>query len=243
MKYREDNDLEFLKNCSSEDLDVLVTILTKDKDGDIRFTEELTSTDLFKEHFPKHAEYWPLIAAELQTYAANSIATIFRGGEGVPYREALIDVCDKINVNYNPKASVELIEMNLLMKILRDSLEKMTTEDMKAVVEELDLKTTDFTPEAVTAALQAGILFSGFTAYKVALIVANAVAKAIIGRGLTFAANAGIARTIGIFAGPIGWAITTLFTLYDVAGPAYRVTIPAVIQVAFLRAKRRFQTN
>ena len=41
--------------------------------------------------------------------------------------------------------------------------------------------------------------------------------------------------TIGAFAGPIGWVITGLWTLADVAGPAYRVTIPAVIQVAFLR--------
>ena len=72
-------------------------------------------------------------------------------------------------------------------------------------------------------------------AYKIALIVANAIAKAILGRGLSLAANAGIARTIGIFAGPIGWLITGLWVAVDIAGPAYRVTIPTVIQVAFLR--------
>ena len=42
-------------------------------------------------------------------------------------------------------------------------------------------------------------------------------------------------RRISAFAGPVGWAITAAWTAYDVAGPAYRVTIPAVIQVAFLR--------
>lgn len=72
-------------------------------------------------------------------------------------------------------------------------------------------------------------------AYKIALIVANAIAKAILGRGLSLAANAGIVRTISIFAGPIGWLITGLWAAMDIAGPAYRVTIPAVIQVAFLR--------
>lgn len=99
----------------------------------------------------------------------------------------------------------------------------------------MGLNTTNFTAEGITLALQIAIRQSGFMAYKIALIVANAIAKAILGRGLSLAANAGIARTIGIFAGPIGWLITGLWVAVDIAGPAYRVTIPTVIQVAFLR--------
>lgn len=45
---------------------------------------------------------------------------------------------------------------------------------------------------------------------------------------------------MAIFAGPIGWALTGLWALMDIAGPAYRVTIPVVIQVAFLRAKLKY---
>lgn len=83
--------------------------------------------------------------------------------------------------------------------------------------------------------MQASILVSGFAMYKIALIIANTIAKMLLGRGLSLAVNASLVRTIGAFAGPIGWVITGLWTLVDVAGPAYRVTIPAVIQVAFLR--------
>jgi len=43
MAYRYDEDLEFLENIKSEDLDDLVYCLTHDKDGEIRFTEELTA--------------------------------------------------------------------------------------------------------------------------------------------------------------------------------------------------------
>jgi len=71
--------------------------------------------------------------------------------------------------------------------------------------------------------------------YKIAVIVANTIANIILGRGLSLAANATLTRTISIFAGPIGWLITGALTAVDIAGPAYRVTIPAVIQVAFLR--------
>ena len=40
---------------------------------------------------------------------------------------------------------------------------------------------------------------------------------------------------MSILTGPIGWSITAAWTLFDIAGTAYRVTIPAVIEVAYLR--------
>ena len=151
------------------------------------------------------------------------------------YEEILHDVCDKMDVNYNKKSKVSVIEMNLLQKILTDALGEMSLKDLKEVCKELDLKTTNFTAEGVAATLQFVIKQTGFRAYQFALILANAVAKQMIGRGLSFAANAALTRTIGIFAGPIGWAVTALWTLIDVAGAAYRVTILATIMVAYLR--------
>jgi uncharacterized protein YaaW (UPF0174 family) len=241
MAYREDSDLVFLRDCSSEDLDVLVQIITKNKNGNDRFTEELTTSERFKQHNPDHRQYWDLIAAEIQCFGANTFATMLRGGEGILYKEVLTDACDKMKVNYNYDAPVEVIEMNLLMKILTDSMEKMTPEELETLVKELDLKTTNFTKQAVITAVQAGIRLSGFAAYKMAVIVANAIAKAIIGRGLSLAVNAGLTRSMAILAGPIGWVITALWTALDIVGPAYRITIPCVVQVAFLRAKLKYK--
>ncbi len=117
----------------------------------------------------------------------------------------------------------------------------MSPEQLKEAVESLNLPTgKNYTKEAVMIALQVAIKQSGFFAYKAAVIIANAVARALIGRGLTFAANATLARTISIFAGPIGWVVTGLWTLVDIAGPAYRVTIPAVIQIAYMRLKQQY---
>ena len=67
------------------------------------------------------------------------------------------------------------------------------------------------------------------------LFVANAVVWAVLGRGLSLAVNAGLARALGVLTGPIGITLTALYTVYDIAGPAYRVTIPAVIYIAALR--------
>ena len=42
-------------------------------------------------------------------------------------------------------------------------------------------------------------------------------------------------RAFSILTGPIGLALATLWTIYDIAGPAYRVTMPATIMIAYFR--------
>ena len=144
------------------------------------------------------------------------------------YREILTDACDKMKVNYNNKSSVETIEMNLLMKIPEKSLEKMTPDQLKTVAEELQ---TGQQPHAGVAdhGNPCGDKTSGFAAYQMALVVTNGVAKALLGRGLTVAGNAMLTRTMGAFAGPVGWVLSSLWLLIDLAGPAYRVTLPSCI--------------
>ncbi|MCQ2804689.1 flagellar biosynthesis protein FlgG [Helicobacter pylori] len=44
-------------------------------------------------------------------------------------------------------------------------------------------------------------------------------------------------KTLGILAGPIGWVITGTLVSINLAGPAYRVTVPACVLVATLRLK------
>ena len=81
----------------------------------------------------------------------------------------------------------------------------------------------------------------GFRSYQLTLIIVNAVMKALFGRGLSIAGNALLTRTMSILAGPIGWVITGIWTALDIAGAAYRVTIPAVLMVTMLRKKQMYQ--
>lgn len=238
MNYRFDSDLEFLAKISSADMDGLVSTLTHDKDGNVRFTEELTQSTDYKRHHPDHSKYWQLVAAELQKFGANTFATMLRGGKGVSYKEILCDVCDKLKVNYNKNASVELIEQNMMMKIIEDAVGKMSPEEVRQMAEEAGVPNfAALTKDAALAAFIAVFRAGGFKSYQILVIVVNATLKALIGRGLTFAATGTMTRTASILAGPIGWVITGLWTAYDIASPAYRVTIPAVIQVAALRQK------
>ncbi|KMZ49587.1 flagellar basal body rod protein FlgG [Helicobacter pylori] len=44
---------------------------------------------------------------------------------------------------------------------------------------------------------------------------------------------------MGILAGPIGWVITGALVSINLAGPAYRVTVPACVLIATLRLKQK----
>jgi uncharacterized protein YaaW (UPF0174 family) len=237
-----DNNLIFLHNADSADLKVLVDYITKQKDGETRWTEGLTITENYKTYYPNQLQFMAEdIAKELQLFGGNTFMNLLRG-EGVSYRELLTDVCDKMDVNYNPDASIEMIEYNLLQKILIDSLDNMDVEDLKKMIEEMNLPNQGFGKQAMIGALQIAIKRGGFNSYRIAVIVANAISKALLGRGLTLAANATLTKWLSIFAGPIGWSVTAIWTAIDIAGPAYRVTIPSVIQIAYMRIKMNSET-
>lgn len=234
-------DLVFLQSANSKDLQVLVDYLTKAKDGSFRWTEELSGTTNYKVYYPDRLQFmWEDIAKELSRYGGNTIMNIFRG-YGVPYREILIDVCKKMKVNFNKKSPVEVIELHLLEKILLDSLENMSIEELEKLMAEMNIPTQGLGRQAMVATIQIAIKRGGFASYKIAVIVANAICRFLLGRGLSFAANAALTRYLSIFAGPIGWGINIVWAAIDIAGPAYRVTIPAVVQIAYIRAKMNYE--
>jgi hypothetical protein len=99
--YRDDPDLQFLGQCDNEALDLLVRLITHDpRDCTLRWTETLSGSDNYRRFHPAHRNYWPEIAAEIRTFGASSIVSVFRGEKGVLYREMLSDVCDHVGVKY-----------------------------------------------------------------------------------------------------------------------------------------------
>lgn len=232
-KYREDQDLAFLHYADTEMLEVLVKHLMFDKDGKKRNTESLSGDKAFIDAKGDYSKIWTSVAAELQHYGGDTLVNFVRK-KGVTYREILIDVCKRIKVKTDFDAATIEIEKAMFAKLIETSWDDMTDDQKSELTKALKVDPKLVGPAAMTAIITA-IKLGGFASYQVALIVANSIAKMIMGKGLQLAANAGIARAIGIFAGPIGLAIAGLTTLPAITGPAFRVTLPAVIQVAAMR--------
>ncbi len=172
--------MAFLKRLSSSDLKDLFDALVYDEDGTLIMNEELTSSTEYKKYGNNYAKYPTRIAEELQCYGGNTFINFFRN-EGVLYKEILCDVCDHLKVSYNEKSSTSLIEQNMLSKLLKDSLEKMSGREIKELCNELGMTNIDKVIGENKQVLIASTLTlfqtGGSHSYALAIAVADAMVK------------------------------------------------------------------
>ena len=251
MNYLEDKDLEFLKNCPNEDLKALADLLVFDKDGKKRWNEKLSGKKSYLEGYPNNLRNAVNdIILELQCYGADTIASavreIFGKHPGVPYREILIDVCDKKKVNYNKSSSTERIEYHLIQSIIEETLQKASDEELLGIADELGVSLTgeESRDQVIDIILQKSTsqtLYNKMTEIVYSAVVPGAVAgiAGIAGAQVALvAARVGLPRLVGLALPAInafmwGWLIK------DLSGPAYRITVPAVIMIINFRQKRK----
>jgi uncharacterized protein YaaW (UPF0174 family) len=239
----DDHDLVLLVRSANNDmLAPLVGYITDNGKG--RVSSKLDGLDSFERNYSSgnHRAYADEIASEIQTFGGNSIVSFFRGGKGVRYKEVVEDVASKLGADCKDD-SVSVIEQQILLKILDKAWEKMSEAQRRELLETAGLSHGTIPRALPLAAMQAAVQASGFVAYKLAVIVANAVARALLGHGLSLAANAALTKSISILSGPIGWAITAIWAAIDIASPAYRVTIPCVVHVATIRLANTYGSS
>jgi uncharacterized protein YaaW (UPF0174 family) len=227
----QDSDLTFLEDCSNEQLKTLVDILVFDKDGKKRHSESLSNSQAFVENYPGNIKALiPQIVDEIQRFGGNTIMNAVRR-HGVPYREILEDVCNRLKVNYNKKLATDLLETELLKKVAVTVVEKMTDEDIKKFNENLD-KT-----RLIDAVMHNN---NSAIASIIAIIVAQ-ISKQAAQKGALLLFGRALAPRVAMMAVPIVNVLVAAATMVDVASPAYRVTVPFVITAAFTR--RQLQSN
>ena len=217
-------DLDFLVRCTNAELDFLVQIIL-DKGG---LTGYLASSENYKKYHPNHQKYVKEIIDEILDFGSNTLW--FRKS----YKEVLEDVCKRLDVSYSSSDDVKTIEISLLTKILSDQWNKMSDNDKKAIIQDLDINANMISEKGMlffVAIFKTG----GSTALNLATAVINMLSKTFFNRILIgVSGTVALKKFLGSFLGPIGWLLT-LCTIKDIAGPAYRVTVPAVIYIAALR--------
>lgn len=230
LRYRDDPGLAFLQCCSHADLKDLAEILMTTKKGGKRRSGQLSADSRFLGSSEDLTKVWKNIAAELQRFGGDTIMNFFRGGRGVPYRKILKDVCDHLKVENCGGEDFTIVENRVLIKVLKEALEKMSEEERVKFAKSASGLFTDgkfdparATPAEILFALEASSAMGGTAAVNVAEIAAYAVSMFLLKRGLFLSMGGPV--SIAVFSAPM------------FSGPAYRVTTPAVIYVSYLRQK------
>lgn len=233
-----DKDLRFLSSCENEDLRVLCDILTHDRLGNIRITEQLTATDEYNRNYPEDMLFLvPQISNELLKYGSNTLAT-FLHNEPDSYETVLRRVCKQMDVRTMEKDSVAKMEHNLLTTLCQDTLNKMSERELRLLANENGIPDKTLTRQALTAALLMAIRTSRAVLTRIAARVIQYIVEIITVRGVATAGIETATRAVSGALGPIGWIALGAWTVYDISSPAYRVCVPAVLQVAYMRLNR-----
>ncbi|HHP0357919.1 TPA: DUF3944 domain-containing protein [Campylobacter jejuni] len=191
-----------------------------------------------------------MILEELQTFGGNTLVNTVRGA-GIFYKEILCDVADKLKVKYDKSADVENIEKAILFNSFNESLKNLSENDLREIVKDFSIDINTYTIEFISNAIaktdnlrllyQIAMLVVKAIANKVAINTAIFTTSSLIAGSGTVSGALGSAATFlgsrvaGTSAGPIGMIISSIWMIIDIAGSAFRVTVPAVIYIAFLR--------
>lgn len=172
-----------------------------------KFSSSLKTNEAYRVYSPDHTKYISLIASEIRLYGGNTVSNIARGTNGPDYDEVLFDVCQKIGIP-SKKEKILDNESNLLKICLPYGWEALSPVDQQAAVK----KARD------TYATMAGIVTTGAgTALSAGAVVAETI----------------FATAIRAVAAPVGAGLMAK----GVADPAFKVTIPCALHIAYLRWK------
>ena len=235
---RPDFDLQFLQFCNNDDLLSLGNIIMYDNDGKIRLNENLSTSDNYLACYPdKMVGMWKDIGAELQSYGGNTILNHFRG-HGPSYESIVRDVCKRLRVrNILIHDTAEEMEQKLLIHVSKKAIGELDESQARAIMDECGIRNFERSKAGLLAALMALQVINRKVFIIVMETIMRLVSRILVGRGIMYAGMGIFSRGLGILFGPMGWILVGGWTVWDMLGPAYRVTIPAVIQIAYMRVK------
>jgi len=181
---------------------------------------------LFDRHGVEVEDGADALVDEVCLDGANTIASIFRGWEGVAYEEIVRDVAKTLKVSCGDRDSHPKVERKILDHLFREHYSQASEEErdkLDSILQTSGLKQASWSTGGVllTAALTA---------------LGQEAAKQVVKQALRVVAGGSAAR-IATFAVPILGAAMAALTVADLAGPAFRKTVPTVIDVAILRVE------
>ena len=191
---------------------------------------------IYDRHGVDVAEGAEVLANEICLDGSNTLASILRGRKGVSYDEVVRDVAQKLEVPFDEGESETSLELRILEKLIGGYLEKATPKqraEMEVVLKEGAADSGNSMDLGQIAAGDLKTLVNQLGTKAAADTVNKILAFIITGQAIRQSVKQA-ARLAG-FAVPllnitlIGW------TLLDITGPAFRKTVPTVVEIARLR--------
>lgn len=176
------------------------------------------------------------LVQEIELDGGNTIANLTRR-RGVSYERVVRDVCKQLKCKVLPeiKDNVPEMERQLVYHVIANYLQNAPEVDRNVLLAALRERGVNWRPSvqgAVTAAMWASLLQQAG-----ARVAAQAVRQVVLRTSGWFAARAAAGTVLEVMALaiPAVNVAMTAWLVVNVADPAYRKTVPTVLDIALLR--------
>lgn len=232
----EDKDLAFLATCKNEELRTLCDILTYNSKGEFRLSEQLSNSDAYICCYPDRMNLMSReIGEELRKFGSNTVKTLCRKGEADSYETIVRRVCKRMKIKVGSDDSTETMERELLTTLCEQTTNKMSDDELRGFADKAGIPHKRLNKQMLVYAVLFAIRRNTYLLTEMIYYITTSIADMLLGRWIAMMSMGTVGRYLGMAAGPIGWAALAGWTISDIASPAYRVMIPAVIMVASMR--------
>ncbi len=179
------------------------------------------------------------LVQEIELDGSNTIATLFRLGDGVSYAEVARDVAEEIGVKSIPADKVDdaaWLEQQALFTALETHYKGAGETELEELRQKVGEHNVHYAASAIKGAVTAA-MWATLVKQVGARAVAAVVRRLVLQTGSWFAARqaaATAARAAGM-AIPVVNVALTAWLVADIASPAMRKTLPTVFDIAMLR--------
>jgi uncharacterized protein YaaW (UPF0174 family) len=227
--------LALLQVADPTDLSVVVDFLTDSGDGRLAMAKEVHKALVAAKNKGKYSrDELLLLIRELQLFGGNSLSNLIRR-RGVQYIEIVRDVLKYVGGNVTGNESIEALELKVLEKLVAKVWEKMDDQERSDFARKFQSTNgaLDIGLSAVLAAIRGG----GLGAARAGFVGVGGVAMLLADGAFSAGATIVAGRAAGALLGPIGALLAGAAGVHLAAKEAYRVTLPCVAQIAFIRQK------
>jgi len=201
--------------ATSEDLEVLADLITDNGNGRLALDAGVKAIILKRREQRTLQTISDVLEAEIRAFGSNSLINLFRS-EGASYKELVTNVAKKLDGEPSPDDDVFAIE-DIVIK--------------QAVI--------SYAPERAGALATGGAALSALLGQIVlGLAETSGTAVGVATAGGTAGVVAAIAGRAAVLAVPALAVGAMGLATFQAVGPAYRIVIPSILQVAKMRRSR-----
>lgn len=234
------DDFNILDEMTNEELDVIVKLIVE-KGWQ---TESLSKDNDYKKYCPDHKKYVDKIKNELSLMGGDTIANVARflmgKSSSISYREMLKDVCKKLKIEYEDSMLDEELERDLLATVLKRAFDKLSDVERNVLLEILGENSNEVTLNNLFYKIFAD---DNEKKYILSVLVSNTLAKTICGKDLSLLNDIKTINELKVLTSPLSSILMNVDKTYDITGPAYRITLPAIVYMASMKQIKNADEN